>query len=100
MKLWLIIFGMALVTYVPRLLPLTLVEADSLPGWLKRILNYVPIAMLSALVGPEFLPSEGWLTYTVDAHLFAGLMAISLAWFTRSTFLTVLAGMGLLVIFR
>ena len=54
----------------------------------------------SALIGPEFLPSEGWLTYTVDAHLFAGLLAVSLAWFTRNTFLTVLAGMGMLVIFR
>jgi branched-subunit amino acid transport protein len=97
MKIWLIIIGMALVTYLPRLLPLTNLQAETLPGWLRRSLHYVPIAVLSAIVGVEFLPSQGWLHYTPDARLLAGLAAVGLAWYTRSTILTILGGMAILL---
>lgn len=97
MNIWIIIFGMAVVTYLPRLIPLTTVDEALLPEWIKRALYYVPITVLSAIVGRGILPSEGWLHYTVDAHLVAGMVAIGIAWFTRNTVLTVVSGVGILI---
>jgi len=97
MSIWIIILGMALVTYLPRLIPLTTVDETFLPDWIKSALNYVPVVVLSAIVGREILPSEAWLQYRVDAHLLAGMVAIGIAWFTRNTILTVVAGVGILL---
>ena len=96
MEIWLIILGMALVTYLPRLLPLTHLREENLPEWMRRSLTYVPIAVLSALVGGAFLPSQGWGQYIVDARLPAGLAAIAIAWLTRSVVLTIIGGMVIL----
>ncbi len=97
MTLWLTILGMAMVTFGVRVLPLTIFNAETLPVWMKRGLRYVPIAVLSAIVTPEYLPNNGWFDYTVDTHLVAGAAAIGVAWFTRSTILTLGVGMTLLI---
>lgn len=99
MNIWLTILGMAAVTYSVRLLPLTALKVETLPMWIKRGLRYVPIAVLSAIVTPEYLPGNGWFNYTVDERLLAGIAAIILAWFTRSTILTIAVGMAILLVF-
>jgi branched-subunit amino acid transport protein len=98
MNIWLIILGMTVVTYGVRLLPLTIVDENALPTWARRGLTYVPIAVLSAIIAPSYIPSDGWLQYTIDAHLVAGLAAIAVAWFSRSTILTIIVGMGVLIL--
>jgi branched-subunit amino acid transport protein len=98
MNIWLIILGMAAVTYSVRLLPLTTLNVETLPLWVKRALRYVPIAVLSAIVAPEYLPGEGWFEYTIDAHLWAGITAIAVAWLTHSTLLTIGLGMAVLLL--
>jgi branched-subunit amino acid transport protein len=98
MEIWLIILGMALVTYLPRLLPLTHLREETLPAWVKRSLEYVPIAVLSALVSVEFLPSPGWGQFTFDAHLPAGLAAVAIAWRTHSAILTIVGGMAIFLL--
>ena len=97
MTIWIIILGMAVVTYGPRTLPLTTISEDALPYWARRGLKYVPIAVLSAIIGPEFLPPGDWFEYTVDGHLVAGVVAIATAWFTKSSILPVVIGMAVLV---
>jgi len=97
MRIWLIIFGMAAVTYLPRMLPLTFIKEEALPRWARRGLNYVPLAVLSAIVGPAFLPSETFLHFVIDERLLAGVVAIGVAWLSKSTLLTILAGMLVLV---
>lgn len=96
--IWVIIIGMALVTYGTRLLPLTSVNEEALPPRLRQGLTYVPVAVLSAIIAPEFLPAQGWFDFQVDAHLLAGVAAILVAWYTRSTVLTILVGMALLLL--
>lgn len=97
MTIWLTILGMAIVTYSVRVLPLAFLNVDSLPAGVKRGLRYVPIAVLSAIITPEYLPAKDWFHYTVDAHLIAGLAAIGVAWLTHSTVLTILVGMAILI---
>lgn len=97
MKIWLIILGMALISYLQRWLPFRLSE-EKLPAGVRRGLPYVPIAVLSALAGVAFLPGEGWFAYTLDARLPAGLAAILVAWLTRSAILTIGVGLAVLVV--
>lgn len=57
MKIYLLVAGMALVTYLPRLLPMALLEKLKFPGWLNNWLQYVPFAALGALIFPGILTS-------------------------------------------
>ncbi|MDN4075686.1 MULTISPECIES: AzlD domain-containing protein [Fictibacillus] len=52
--LWMIA-GMGVVTYLPRVLPLVLINADRIPPRLQRILKNVPFAILGALIFPGIL---------------------------------------------
>lgn len=65
MKIYLLIAGMALVTFIPRLIPMLLPERFSFPGWLNSWLHYVPYAALGALIFPGILssvdPQQPWL---------------------------------------
>lgn len=97
MTIWLTILGMAVVTYGVRLLPLTALNADALPQWVRRGLVYVPVAVLSAIIGPAFIPSKGWGAFALDAHLVAGIVAIGVAWYSKNTVLTIGVGMAVLL---
>ncbi len=50
-----LVLGCALVTALPRVLPLVLLAKVQLPPWLADWLRYVPIAVLSALLAIELL---------------------------------------------
>ncbi len=52
--LW-IILGMALVTYLPRLLPALTLDRFQFPGWFRRWLRSIPYAALGALIFPGVL---------------------------------------------
>lgn len=51
-KLWIIIVGMMLVTYIPRLVPFLMVSERQLPQKLQQFLEYIPYTALGALVIP------------------------------------------------
>lgn len=90
----LMIIGMGLVTYVPRWLPLIFLSRRQLPQWLVDWLDFIPVAILSALLAPLLLTS-GTVPH-LDfgrAELFAALPTFGVAYLTRSLGGTVLAGM-------
>ncbi len=96
MNIWIIILGMGLVSYLPRMLPLAASKRRQFPPWAERALDFVPVAVLSALVGAAFIPSHDWLVFTIDSRLLAGLVAIALAWLTRSVSTTIIGGLVVL----
>ncbi|HJV46477.1 MAG TPA: AzlD domain-containing protein [Bacillota bacterium] len=57
--LWLLILGMGLVTYLPRLLPMVLLQNIKLNPFLNRFLGFIPFAALGALIFPGVLDSTG-----------------------------------------
>lgn len=87
MTLLFIIVGMAVATYLPRVLPVFVIERIALPGWLDRWLKSIPYAALGALIFPGIL--------TVDTvpwvGLVGGLVAAVLA-FLRVHIIVVIAG--------
>ena len=48
----LLILGMMLVTYIPRLIPFALASKLELPNKLRRFLRYIPYTALGALIIP------------------------------------------------
>jgi branched-subunit amino acid transport protein len=68
---------------------------------MRKALHYVPPAVLSAIIFPELLYSSGSFDLTLgNTRLLAGVVAILVAWYTKNTLLTILAGMAALVIFQ
>ena len=59
MKYIIIVIFMAVVTYMPRLIPLVFLNNKELPYLWRRFLKFVPFAALSALIFPDILYSTG-----------------------------------------
>ncbi len=97
MTLWLTIIGMGLVTYAIRLSFVLLLGRVDVPPLVQRGLRFVPPAVLSAIVFPELLRPGGTLNLSLgNARLLAGILAIVIAWRTRSALWTIAAGMAAL----
>jgi len=100
MNLWLIILGMAVLTFYQRASFLLLPERVQLPPLLVRALRYVPAAVLTAIWAPELLLQNGVPSVALgNERLLAGLVAIGVAWRWRVTFGTILAGLAALHLF-
>ena len=68
------------------------------PAWFRRLLPFVPIAALTALVAPELLLVQGEIILGGgNPRLWAGLVAIIVAALWRNTLLTI--GAGFLALF-
>lgn len=50
---------MALVTYIPRVLPISLFRREIRSRYIRSFLNYVPYAVLGALTFPDIFYSTG-----------------------------------------
>ncbi|MGE7622526.1 AzlD domain-containing protein [Viridibacillus sp. NPDC096237] len=80
---WWMLIGMAIVTYVPRAIPLTFLEGKELPPIISGILQNIPYAILGAMIFPAILLiKEGDIlfglvgTVTAFAIAFAGANVI------------------------
>lgn len=71
----------------------------TLAPWLQRVLRQIPPAALASLVLPALLRPAGHLDLT-QARLYAGIAAALVAWRTRSTLLTLVAGIGVLLVLQ
>jgi branched-subunit amino acid transport protein len=100
-SIFLIILGSALVTFIPRVLPIAILSRVELPGWAMRWLSYVPIAVMASLVGQELLMPNGKLEpLQHNLELIAALPAFLIAIFTRSLLGTVVVGIIAIMVLR
>jgi branched-subunit amino acid transport protein len=94
MSTWFTILGMACVTYVTRATMLLALRKEMAP-WLRRWLDYVPVAVFAALILPQLL-----LRKQGDAQVLvlgpaipAGIVAALVSWRTNNILLTIIAGL-------
>ena len=100
-ELLLCIGGMALVTAVPRILPLTLLAGRTLPPALVRSLSFVPVAVLAALLAPELLVRDGALDLSHNnLFLLAAVPTFLMAWRSGSFFGSIATGMAAVAVGR
>lgn len=80
MYLFMAVAIMALVTYIPRTIPLTLFNKSIKSVYIKSFLHYTPYAVLGAMTFPSILYSTNNMMYS----LIGTVVAIILAYFRRS----------------
>lgn len=76
MSIYVIIGLMAVVTMMPRILPVFLLNRLRLPEWIQKWLSNVPYAVLGALIFPGIMtvePEQPWV------GIFGGIIAIILS---------------------
>lgn len=99
---FILILGMAAVTFVVRYPVLVLVGKIPMPDPVFRALRYVPPAVLAAIIAPAvLLGDDGSLALTLDnSYLIATLAAGLVAWRTKNLLLTIVIGMAVLLGWR
>ena len=75
---WWMILGMAIVTYIPRAIPLTFLEGRELPPLVSGVLRNIPFAVLGALIFPAILfVQEGNLLFGLIGAIAAFVFAFA-----------------------
>ncbi|MBW2637555.1 MAG: AzlD domain-containing protein [Deltaproteobacteria bacterium] len=91
-----IVIGMGLVTYIPRWLPLLFLSRRGLPEWFTEWLDFIPAAILSALIFPLLVTTgEPRHLDLLRPELFVAIPTLIVALKTRSLAGTVIFGMFL-----
>jgi len=100
------ILAMGAVTFLPRLLPLLLLNrgkasGSAMPPLVESWLRHVPVAVLAAMLLPSIVVPNGQLDLAPDnLYLWAIIPTLLTAWKTRSLVGSVLAGMATVAIGR
>lgn len=94
MSLWLTMVLAGLLTYAIRLSFIVLLGRFTVPDWFRRALRFVPAAVLSALIVPGLFDRAGAMDFSArNPQIWAGILAIAVAWRTKNVLLTIAAGM-------
>ncbi len=68
----LLIVGMFLVTYIPRVIPFYMISSKPLPDKVKQLLEFIPYAALGALIFPGVM-------YAIPGNILAVAIAMIFA---------------------
>ena len=102
-KTWIIIAGMALVTFLPRIVPILLLPGRRMPKVVERWLSLIAPAIMSALLLPELLLDRSGEVPSLsfcNLYLFAAFPTFIVAWKTKSLFGAVVTGLATVALVR
>jgi branched-subunit amino acid transport protein len=95
--LGLTIIACGVVTFLLRLSFIALHGRVNMPDWFTQALTFVPVAVLSAIALPEILVREGEADLSpLNPRLIAGIVAVVVAWRTKSVMWTIVVGMAVM----
>jgi len=95
-KIYLVIFGMWLANYLPRMIPMVILSKLKIPEPVIQWLGFVPVAVLAAILLPSLVmpePAQQLSLGVQNKYLIAALPSFAVAVKTRSLVWTLLAGM-------
>ena len=93
LKLWSIVAIVGVLNYLSRLSFIAIFARRHVPALLARAFRYVPAAMLTALVLPMVVATPGEPVSASAPKIAAAILAVVVAFFTRSTLKTLATGM-------
>lgn len=100
-RVFILILGMAIVTYLPRFIPMYILTRLEIPPVVSAWLSYVPVAVLAALIVPGILTVNGQITCSAsNYYLLASLLAFVIASRFKNMMLTVTVGMAAVLILQ
>ena len=101
MNIWLVMVIGGLITFGMRFSLIFLFGRFEIPETMRKALHYVPPAVLSAIIFPELLYKANQIDFSIgNIRLLAGIVSILVAWYTKNTLLTILAGMLALLLLQ
>ena len=102
-RTWIIIAGMTLVTFLPRIIPILLLPGRKMPQIVERWLALIAPAILSALLLPELLLDRSASAPSLsfyNLYLFAAFPTFFVAWKTKNLFGAVITGLASVALVR
>lgn len=91
----LMIIGMGIVTYIPRMLPFVLFKGKKLPAFIQGVLRNVPYATLGALIFPGILLIQEDVWY----GLIGAVAAFFIAYLGANVIFVILGSIGILSLY-
>ncbi len=91
----LMIIGMGIVTYIPRMLPFVLFKGKKLPPFIQGVLRNVPYATLGALIFPGILLIQEDVWY----GLIGAAAAFIIAYLGANVIFVILGSIGILSLY-
>ncbi len=91
----LVILGMAIVTYIPRVLPLVTMNGKEMPPKVKAVLQNVPYAALGALIFPGIL----YIQEDIWFGIIGGLTAMTVAFLGANLIVVVISSITVLTLY-
>ncbi len=86
---------MMFVTILPRVLPLTILSKLQLPKFIIDVLDYIPIAILGALLVPTIMMIDGKVDFSINnLFLIATIITAIISIFTKKLVLIVISGIA------
>lgn len=103
-NLWLLIFGMAAGVIFSRFLPYLFLSEWSPKGLIKRAMDFVPVAVLGAMILPAVLlksdEAQGSSVVLHRPEFYAFLPTVMVAYLSRNIGATVFSGIGSIALLR
>lgn len=99
MRVWYIIIGGALVTILPRVLPVMLISKININSKVETFLKYIPVSILTALVFSELIISNNKLSINMPVLIAAFITSIT-AIKKNNLLLTVIVGVVSMAVLR
>jgi branched-subunit amino acid transport protein len=97
MTFWLVLVACGAITFATRLSFIAAEGRYVAPTWFRKMLPFVPIATLAAIIAPGLAqPGGAWDLSLRNGRLVAGGAAIAIAAATRNVLLTIAVGFGAL----
>lgn len=94
MTIWLTLISIGIITFAIRLSFIMFFGKVEIPPMLLRMLRFVPVTVLSAIILPQlFLPGQHFDISLDNPRWIAGLLAVIVAWRTHNVLVTIVVGM-------
>ncbi len=90
-NIWLLIIGMAIVTYIPRAIPAIFIEKMKFGPKIEKFLKLIPYTAMAALIFPGVFSVD---TAHPSVGILGGLTAAVLAWKKMPVMVCVLGAIG------
>lgn len=98
-NLWDIILVLGVVTFLTRFSFIWLLGNRKVSQSIQKLLQFVPPAVLAALITPSFLLTPEAQFSLANQRMWAGLFAVLVAWKSKNVIVTILAGFLCLALF-
>lgn len=90
-----------LVTILWKTGPVTILQGDNLPEIVKKWLDFIPIAVMAALTGPDIFFYDGEFNFSFsNLFLLVSIPTLLVAWKTANYFVTIAVGIALVILAR